>query len=120
MPDTEPGPAREPEFFRQVLDDGAGAAARRKPKQPWWLPAGPERYHARIGGLYIILALAALVASFFGAPAPVAWMFAGWWLLMGSWYFLSRVALRKRARRGTQATRNPGGPSRAGGREARP
>ena len=81
----------------------------------------PERYYARMGGLYVVLALAALVVSFFGAPAPsVAWMFAGLWLLMGSWYLLSRVALRRRARRGTQATRNPGGPSRAGGREARP
>jgi hypothetical protein len=73
------GTAERPEFFEQVLGDEADAAARKAAKKPWWLPANRAGYYFKIGGLYFTLAVAALIASFAGAPVAYARMFACLW-----------------------------------------
>ena len=101
MPDTEPGPAQEPEFFRNVMADETGAAARKAARRPWWLPPSQVSHYNRMAGLYFVLAVAALIASFFvGQDVMVPRIFAGLWLLMSAWHLLSAVVLNRRARRG--------------------
>ena len=95
MPETEQGPAQEPEFFRNVMADEAGGAAPR----PWWLPPSQLSHYNRIAGSYFVMAVAALIASFL-ARVMVLRIFAGLWLLIGAWHLLSAVLLRRRARRG--------------------
>ena len=99
VPDAEPGPAREPEFFQSVMAGEAGTAARKAPQRPWWLPPGQVSHYDRMAGIYFVLAVAALIASFF-AGVIVLRMFAGLWLLLSAWHLLSAVLLRRRARRG--------------------
>jgi hypothetical protein len=85
----------------QVLGDEADATARKaaKAKQPWWLPPSQVSHYYRIAGVYFVVAVGALIASFAGAPAIGARMFTGLWLLMSIWHLLSAVAVRRRDRR---------------------
>ena len=99
MPETEQGPAQEPEFFRNVMADEAGAAAPKAAPRPWWLPPSQLSHYNRIAGSYFVMAVAALIASFL-AGVVVLRIFAGLWLLIGAWHLLSAVLLRRRARRG--------------------
>jgi hypothetical protein len=95
VPDADPGPVEQPEFFQQVLDDGAHSAARKAAKRPWWLPAGDTRNYVRTGWLYSIAAAVLFAVSLLGASAVAAWMLGGFWLLMGVWHFLSAAAVRR-------------------------
>lgn len=97
VPDADPGPGEQPEFFQQVLDDGAHSAARRAARRPWWLPAGDARNYVRTGWLYSIAAAVFFTAWLLGAPLSVAWMFGAFWLLMGVWHFLSAAAVGRGA-----------------------
>ncbi len=99
MPDTEPGPAQEPEFFRDVMAGEARAAARNPAKRPWWQPPGQPRIWVRMAGGYAALALVFLTASFFISSPAIAWMFAGLWLLTALRYLLSSVAVRRTGQR---------------------
>ncbi len=104
MSDAEPGPSERPEVLQQVLGGGAHPAVRRAAKRPWWLPAGEPRNYVRTGWLYSIAAVVFFASWLPGAPARVAWMLGGFWLLMGVWHFFSAAAVRRRA-----GTALPGG-----------
>lgn len=106
VPGGEPGPAERPEFFEQILGDEADAAARKAAKKPWWLPANRAGYYFKIGGLYFTLAVAALIASFAGAPVAYARMFACLWVLMSLSFLVPGVVVRRRTRRARETTRD--------------
>jgi anti-sigma factor RsiW len=82
-------------FFAKVLRDDSGAATRKSARKPRWLATAGVRHGLLMGIGYWVIAIAALIASFFTAPI-VARMFAGLWLVFGVWFLASAAIVRRR------------------------
>jgi hypothetical protein len=81
-------------FFDKVLRD-PGSTTRTSARKPWWLATASARHGLLMGISYWVLAVAALIVSFFTAPI-VARMFAGLWLVFGGWFLASAAIVRQR------------------------
>jgi len=84
-------------FFDKVLRDDSGATTRKSARKPRWLATASVRHGLLVGTGYWVIAIAALITSFFTAPI-VARMFAGLWLVFGAWFLASAAIVRRRVR----------------------
>jgi hypothetical protein len=95
MPTT--GIAEMTGFFDKVLYDDPGATTRKSARKPWWLATASARHGLLMGTGYWVIAVAALIASFFTVPI-VARMLAGLWLVFGAWFLASAAIVSRRVK----------------------
>lgn len=97
------------DFFTEAFD-GSRHAADRKARtrgKRWWQLARTVRQGFVMGGIYLTLAVAALIVQLVvSGQSVVAGMFAAVWLIFGSLSLASAVALRRR-QQDIQSTRSP-------------